>query len=67
MLYRRGEFQVLLFDRYGNKLYTHTAQTNHEATDMLNMFLQLRPENSGVINRTIVNSKDEDNKWDYIQ
>ena len=66
MIYSRGDFQVLLFGEYGNKLYTHETQSYSESTDLADMFISLRPKCSAVINRTVWNSRDSDNKWDYV-
>jgi len=66
MLYRRGEFQVLLFGDYGNKTGKQEASSNQAATKIAQDHMALAKGNSAVINRTIWNSKDNDNKWDYI-
>jgi len=66
MQYRRGSFQILFFGEYGDKLKKETANSHTAAKTIETEYLIKNKNHSIVINRTISNSKDNDNKWDYI-
>ena len=67
MKYSRGSYQVILFGEYGDKLEKISEECFHKARTIADEHMALAKENSAVINRTIWNSKDNDNKWDYVQ
>lgn len=65
MKYCRGSFQILLFGEYGDKIDTKTANSYTESQIIARQHTNIHKDNSFVINRTIYNSKDSNNKWDY--
>lgn len=67
MRYSKGSYQILLFGEYGDKLTKKTADSYNEASTIANQYIDSMENGSAVINRTIWNSKDHDNNWDYTQ
>lgn len=65
MKYSRDSYQILLFGEFGNKLEKQSASSLHEARTKADKHLNKNPEYSAVINRTLWNSKSNNNKWDY--
>lgn len=65
MKYTRDSYQILLFGEFGDKMNKETALSLHEAREKAKTHLEKNKEYSAVINRTIWNSKSNNNKWDY--
>ena len=65
MKYIMGDYIVLKFGEYGDKLGKDIAQSYKEARYICNSHEKQAKENSAVVMRVIWNSKDDNNKWNY--
>lgn len=65
MKYAVGEFQLILFGEYGEKLKTKSYKSVQKAKPKYNKHIAKNPRYSAVINRTIHNSLNNNDKWSY--